>query len=119
MPQSGASACQRVVLGHSLRSHALAAPAAASCLSMKDLLLPPPQAQQSIDEKERLAGSAATALSEVQAQKGPLEEKVRNERSTFDHHKEVRPLLDVLARYALDAAGCPECSIIPPLVHTR
>lgn len=75
---------------------------------MKKLLLARPQAQQSIDEKERLAGSAATALSEVQAQKGPLEEKVRNERSTFDHHKEVRSWLVVLALDALNAAGCPE-----------
>lgn len=28
-------------------------------------------------------------LSEAQAQQGPLDEKIRNERSTFDHHKEV------------------------------
>lgn len=32
---------------------------------------------------------AANALSEAQAAQGPMEEKVRNERSTFDHHKEV------------------------------
>ena len=92
---------QRMVPVHSVCSHAMAAPLAASCFSLKKLLLALLQAQQSIDEKERLAGSAATALSEVQAQKGPLEEKVRNERSTFDHHKEVRALAGCAG------AGCP------------
>lgn len=48
------------------------------------------QAQQAIGEKERLAGTAASALGKAQAQQGPLDEKIRNERSTFDHHKEVR-----------------------------
>jgi hypothetical protein len=54
------------------------------------LLLRLLQAQHAIGEKERLAGTAASALSEAQAARGPLDEKIRNERSTFDHHKEVQ-----------------------------